>query len=34
MKINILGFEGINELYVDDEFFGKIKDECAKWPYK
>jgi Integrase zinc binding domain len=21
-------------LYVDDEFFGKIKDECAKGPYK
>jgi Integrase zinc binding domain len=34
MKVNVLGFEGIKELYVDDEFFGKIKDECAKWPYK
>jgi RNase H-like domain found in reverse transcriptase len=34
MKVNVLGFEGIKELYVDDELFGKIKDECAKGPYK
>jgi Integrase zinc binding domain len=34
MKVNVLGFEVIKELYVDDEFFGKIKDECAKGPYK
>jgi RNase H-like domain found in reverse transcriptase len=34
MKANVLRFEVIKELYVDDEFFGKIKDECAKGPYK
>jgi RNase H-like domain found in reverse transcriptase len=34
MKVNVLGFEVIMELYVDDEFFGKIKAECAKGPYK
>jgi hypothetical protein len=34
MKVNVLGFEVIKELYVDDEFFGKIKVERAKGPYK
>jgi RNase H-like domain found in reverse transcriptase len=34
MKVNIFRFEGIKELYVDDEFFDKIKDECAKGTYK
>jgi Integrase zinc binding domain len=34
MKVNVLGFEVIKELYADDELFGKIKAECAKWPYK
>jgi Integrase zinc binding domain len=34
MKVNIFRFEEIKELYVDDELFGKIKDECAKGSYK
>jgi hypothetical protein len=34
MKVNFLRFEVIKELYVDDEFFDKIKSECAKGQYK
>jgi hypothetical protein len=34
MKVNVLGFEVIKELYVEDELFGKIKAECAKESYK
>ena len=34
MKINVIGFDVIKELYDDDEFFGKVKVECANGPYK
>jgi RNase H-like domain found in reverse transcriptase/Integrase zinc binding domain len=34
MKVNVLWFEVIKELYADDDFFAKIKAECVKGSYK
>ncbi|GJW89313.1 multiprotein-bridging factor 1a [Tanacetum coccineum] len=34
MKVNVHGFEVINELYKEDKFLSKIIEQCSNGPYK